>query len=317
MKIVAVEPLGIKEELLAHYRTQMEGLGAQFITYPDRNEEEAILAQRIGDADVVIISNIPLRKSTLKHCPNVKMISVAFTGVDHIDLPYCNERDITVSNCAGYSTIGVSELTICLMIDVLRKVTELHPRTLVGGTREGFLGRELSGKTVGIIGTGAIGCQTAHLLHAFGCKILAYSRSCKEALTSIGVEYTTLDNLLKLSDVVTLHLPLNKETTNIIGKDELVKMKQSAILVNCARGNIVNLAALKTAIEQQQIAGAAFDVFDIEPPLPAGHPLIGLPNVVLTPHIAYATQEAFAIRAELVMENIEAWVNRKPIRVVN
>ncbi len=315
MKIIAVEPLGVHQQTLEKAKQQLAQLACEYIQYPDRKEDPVTLIERLKDAEIAILSNIPLRKEVLEHCPNLKMISVAFTGVDHIDLDYCKERGIVVSNCAGYSTISVAELTIGMMIDLLRKITELHPITLQGGTRSGFLGRELHGKKVGVVGAGAIGANVMKLLLAFGCEVLAYSRTAKPEWEAQGVNFVTLSELLQQSDIVTLHVPLNKETQFLIGEKELAYMQTHALLINTARGNVVDIKALRTALLEKKIAGAAFDVFDIEPPLPSNHPIMGIDNLLVTPHVAYATTEAFEIRMQLVVNNIVAYLNQAPINV--
>ena len=176
MRISVVEPLGIGKEQFETLRAEFETKNCVFEYYMDRNENPDTIAQRIGDADIVVISNIRLSAETMAKCPNIKMLSVAFTGLDHIDLDYCRANNIEVFNASSYSTVAVSELAIGLMLDVYRKITEMDANTRQLGSRGMFLGRELHGKTVGVVGTGAIGIQTINLLKAFGCKVLAYSR---------------------------------------------------------------------------------------------------------------------------------------------
>lgn len=310
MKISCVEPLGISEEQFLELKKEFANNGHTFEFYTDRNEDPSALVERMHDADVVVVSNIKLSADTLSQCPNLKFLSVAFTGLDHIDLAYCKEHGIEVRNAAGYSTVAVSELAVGLMIDVLRHVTELHNNTLMGMTREGFLGRELHGKTVGVVGTGAIGTATIRLLVAFGCKVLAYSRTEREEVKALGARYVALDELLRESDIVTLHVPLNSETTHLIDVEQINLMKPTAILINTARGNVVNIPALAAALYQGRIAGAGIDVYEKEPPLEEEHPLCQVDNCVLVPHIGYATREAFDIRAGIVFDNVREFLNR-------
>ena len=311
MKISVVEPLGIGKEQFETLRAEFETKGCEFEYYMDRNENPDTIAQRIGSADIVVISNIRLSAETMNKCPNLKMLSVAFTGLDHIDLEYCQNHNIEVFNASGYSTIAVSELAIGLMLDVYRKITEMDTTTRQLDTRGTFLGRELHGKIVGIIGTGAIGTQTIKLLKVFGCKILAYSRSQRNEVKALDVEYVSLENLMTNADIVSLHIPATKETSKIINAKMLSLMKPSAIIINTARGTVIDNNALAQALIEGKIAGAGIDVYETEPPLPENHPLLSAPNTILLPHVAYATQEAFDIRADIVMNNIRKWLSKQ------
>ena len=311
MKITVVEPLGISKEQFETLRAEFETKNCVFEYYMDRNENPDTIAQRIGRADIVVISNIHLSAETMNKCPNLKMLSVAFTGLDHIDLEYCQNHNIEVFNASGYSTIAVSELAIGLMLDVYRKITEMDTTTRQLDTRGTFLGRELHGKIVGIIGTGAIGTQTIKVLKAFGCKILAYSRSQRNEVKALDVEYVSLENLMTNADIVSLHIPATKETSKIINAKMLSLMKPSAIIINTARGTVIDNNALAQALIEGKIAGAGIDVYETEPPLPENHPLLSAPNTILLPHVAYATQEAFDIRADIVMDNIRKWLSKQ------
>ncbi len=305
MNIVFVEPLGICECKFNTGVTALKAQGHQLTFYPDRQENEDILIERAKDADIVVISNIPLKKRFFEHCPKLKMLSVAFTGVDHIDLKECRKRRITVCNAAGYSTQAVAELTIGMIISLYRKIIGGDAITRISGDRQGFLGCELNGKTIGIIGLGAIGQRVAQLAHAFGCKVLAYNRHFKQIENVTQVDKQTL---LKHSDIISVHIPSNEETRNFINTDEFALMQSHAILINTARGPIVNQHALYEALKKEQIAGAALDVYNQEPPLPADLELFNAPNLLMLPHLGYATHEAFAIRFGIVVRNIEMWL---------
>lgn len=316
MKIVAVESIGISNDKAKEISNHYKQAGHEFILHSDRQEDENALIDRMKDADIAIVSNIKLSQKVLSACPRLKMLDIAFTGVDHVDLEYCRSHNITVCNASGYATEAVSELAIGLMLDVYRNITPLDGKTRQGGTRNNFLGRQLSGKTVGIIGTGAIGCRTALLLQQFGCTIYAWNRSQKKELTNAGIKYVTLDELLEVSDIISLHVPLTADTRHIINEEKLNKCKPGAILINTARGNVVDLNALVKALENNTIAAAAFDVFDIEPPLPKSHILFSAPNLWLTPHIGYATRESFDDRIDIVLQNIDAYLEGKVINNV-
>ena len=308
MNIVCVEPLGISRERFGQLEQEFAAQGHSFTYYMDRDETPEALADRMKEADIAVISNIKLSAATLQQCPSLKYLSVAFTGLDHIDLAYCREHDITVQNAAGYSTVAVSELAVGLMLDVLRHVTALDGTIRQGGGRGSFLGRELHGKTVGVVGTGAIGTATIRLLQAFGCRVLAYNRSEHDDVKALGVGYTDLDTLMRQSDIVTLHVPMTAETHHLISRERIAMMKETTILINTARGNVVDIEALAEALRQGRIAGAGIDVYEQEPPLPQQHPLLQAPNCVCVPHIAYASREAFDIRADIVFDHVHEYL---------
>lgn len=305
MKIVAVEPIGISAERAQEIRQNLADKGHEFVWYADRKEDVATLVERMKDAEVVMISNIPLREEVLSQCPKLQFLNVAFTGLDHIDLGYCETHNILVKNASGYATEAVAELAVGLMIDVLRKITFLDGSIRQGGVRGAFLGRELRGKTVGIVGTGAIGIRTIELLKAFGCRVLAWSRTHKPEVLNLGVAYVTLEGLMRDSDIISLHVPLNDETKHLINKEMLALCKPSAILINTARGNVVDMDALAECLRDGKIAGAGIDVYEKEPPLPSDHPLLSAPNCVCVPHVGYATREAFDDRIDIVLGNLE------------
>ena len=308
MNIICVESLGISqthfEELKHHYASK----GHAFTYYMDRREDEASLVERMHEADIAVISNIKLPATVLSQCPNLKYLSVAFTGLDHIDLAYCKEHGITVQNAAGYSTTAVSELAVGMMLDLLRGVTTMDGVIREGKGRGTFLGRELRGKTVGVVGTGAIGTATIRLLLAFGAKVVAYSRTRRPEVEALGVEYMPLCPLLQQSDIVTLHTPLTAETRGLIGKKEIESMKPTALLINTARGPVCNIQAVAEALNNGRIAGAAFDVFEQEPPLSLDHPMLKAKNCLLTPHVAFATKESFAARADIVFGHVDDYL---------
>lgn len=316
MKIVCVEPIGISQAQSEELKREYAAMGHEFVWYADRKEDAATLTERMRDAEVVIISNIKLPREVLAACPQLKMLSVAFTGVDHIDIDYCREHGICVCNASGYATVAVAELAIGLMLDVYRRLTVLDAATRQGGTRNNFLGRELCGKTVGIVGTGAIGCKTALLLKALGCRVQAWSRSERALMKENGIPYVDLDTLMRTSDIISLHVPLTPETHHLISAEKLALCKPTAVLINTARGNVVDMDALAVALNEGKMAGAGIDVFEKEPPLAVNHPLLQAPNCVVVPHVGYATREAFDIRIGIVNDNIKAWLNGAPINVI-
>lgn len=304
MKIIAVEPIGISEERAAAIAADLALRGDEFVCYRDRKEDAATLIDRMKDAEVVIVSNIPVRANVLEQCPCLKMLDVAFTGLDHIDLDYCQAHGITVKNASGYATEGVAELAIGLMLDLYRRITVLDADTRKGGTRNNFLGKEIRGKRVGIVGTGAIGIQTATLLQAFGCEVVAWSRTQKEDVQKMGIPYLSLEELMSTCDIISLHVPLTADTHHLISRELLSLCKPTAILINTARGNVVDIDALADLLKEGKIAGAGIDVFEKEPPLATDHPLFDAPNCIVVPHVGYATREAFDDRIDIILNNL-------------
>ena len=303
MKITAVEPIGISETKAQEIACQLAKHNLDFQCYRDRKEDAATLVERMKDADIVIVSNIKITADMLSQCPNLKMLDVAFTGLDHIDLEYCKAHNIKVVNASGYATQGVAELAIGLMIDVYRHITVLDADTRNGGTRE------LRGKRVGIVGTGAIGARTAQLLQCFGCEAVAWSRSQRQEVLAMGVTYLPLEELMRTSDIISLHVPLTAETHHLISRELLAMCKPTAVLINTARGNVVDMDALAEALKDGRLAGAGIDVFEKEPPLATDHPLLHAPNCVVVPHVGYATREAFDDRIDIVINNIYRELN--------
>ena len=244
----------------------------------------------------------------IEGCPNLKLISVAFTGIDHVDQDACKARGIILHNAAGYAVHAVSELAIGLMIAVLRRVVSGDAIVRAAGDNRQLVGNELFGKTLGIVGCGAIGLQVARLGDAFGCQVLGFERHVHR-IDNVVIQQVELDELLSRSDIVSLHLPLTAETRGFIGREQLARMKSSAILINTARGPIVDQSALLEALHQDRLAGAGIDVFDVEPPLPAKHPIFTAPNTVLLPHIGFETVEAMSAKADIALRHLENFLS--------
>jgi D-3-phosphoglycerate dehydrogenase len=316
MNIVLIEPLGIPDIEVEKLSQALKNEGHIFTTYKDRKEDSATLIERAKDADVVILTNLPFKGEVIKECSKLKMISVAFTGVDHVDMAECKARGIMVCNCAGYSTSAVAELAYGLIISLYRNLIKCDVATRAQKTKAGLIGNELSGKTLGVVGTGAIGEKVAKIGAAFDCNVIAYSRTKKPEVEALGVKYAELDKLLASSDIVTLHVPLNSETKNLINKEKLSMMKPSALLINTARGPVVDNQALTDALKEGKIAGAGIDVFDMEPPIPADYTLNSAPNTVFAPHVAFATEESLLKRAVIVFKNVEFWLAGTPQNII-
>lgn len=313
MKIVFLEPLGIPQGDLKAMAAEQIGGEAELVYYDTRVEDSPSLIKRSRGADCVVLSNFRYGKDVISQCPDLKMICVAFTGVDHVDLAYCRERGITVCNCAGYSTVAVADMVFGFAIDLARNILACDKTVRAEGTKAGLVGYELKGKKFGVIGAGAIGSRVCRLANAFGCKVYAYSRTPK---AWEDVEFVSMDELLETCDIVSLHVPLNADTKGLIGREQLARMKKSAFLINTARGPVVDSQALAEALAQGEIAGAAVDVFEMEPPVPQDHVLLKAPNLIATPHVAFASQQAFEKRAKIVCDNVRKWLDGEPQNVV-
>ena len=313
MKLTILEPLGVEKEKFLKMAKDVLGDRVEIKFYETRVEDTETLIERSKDADIVVLSNFKYKKEVIEKCPNLKMICVAFTGVDHVDMEYCRERGIMVCNCAGYSTVAVADLVFGLLISIYRNIIACDKVTREEGTKNGLVGFELEGKKFGVIGTGAIGMRVANIAKAFGCEVYAYSRTVKEGN---GINYVDLNTLLSTCDIVSLHVPLNDSTKGLINKDNIKLMKKNAVLINTARGPVVDSEALADALKSGKIAGAGVDVFEVEPPIPSSHILFGAPNLVVTPHVAFATKESMVKRAEIVFDNIDKYLEGKPQNVI-
>ena len=316
MKIVVMEPLGVALEKIEALAVPLKEAGHEFIYHTTKETNQEKLLARVADADVIMLANQPLSAEIINGCPNLKMLSVAFTGVDHIALEACRARNILVCNAAGYSTNAVAELTFGLAISVIRNIVPCDGRCRSAATKDGLVGFELFGKTFGVVGTGAIGSRVAKIAQAFGCRVLAYSRTPKQELIDLGVEFVALDELLEQADFVSLHVPLTAATKGLINAEAISKMKPTAVLLNTARGPVVDSAALSDALNEGRLAGAGIDVFEIEPPIAKEHPLCHAKNTVLTPHVAFASKEALEARADIVFANLWKYFTGEPQNVV-
>ena len=313
MKLSILEPLGVEKEKFLDMAEKVLGDRVEITYYDNRVEDSETLIERSKDAEIVVLSNFQYRKDVIEKCPNLKMICVAFTGVDHVDIDYCKDRGITVCNCAGYSTVAVADLVFGLLINIYRNIVECNIVTRKGGTKNGLVGFELEGKKFGVIGTGAIGMRVANIAKAFGCEVYAYSRTVKEGKE---IKYVDLNTLLSTCDVISLHVPLNENTKGLINEENIKLMKKNAVLIKTARGPVVDSKALSDALKNNIIAGAGIDVFEIEPPIPVDHVLFNAPNLIVTPHVAFATKESMVKRAEIVFDNIDKYINGSSQNVI-
>ena len=313
-KIVIMESLGISAEELAARKAPFEAQGHVFVDYP-KTTDPAKLIEEAKDADAMILANMPMPADVLRKCDKLKFIDVAFTGVDHVGLDAAKEKNIAVSNASGYSNEAVSELVIGTTLSLARNLRSVEDRCREGKDKTGLVGWEIKGKTVGIIGLGKIGTRTAELFHAFGATVLAQCRTHHDGIAEY-IEQVTQEELLRRSDIVVLHCPLNDSTRGMINAEKLAMMKPTALLVNVARGPVVVEKDLAAALENGVIAGAAIDVFDKEPPLDTSSPILHAPNCLVTPHVAFATQQSMSLRAEIVFDNLAKWMEGHQINTI-
>ena len=314
MKISLIDPLLVDDKIIEKNKKKLEDLGHEFQYFKDSAKDDDEIIERLNDSDVAIITNNKFSKKVIDNT-NLKLIDVAFTGYNHVDMDACKENDIIVENASGYSDDSVAELVIGLTISLMRKFDK-NNKNIFEDESFNLLGQIIKGKTVGIIGTGKIGTRVIELFKAFGANILAFNRSEKDEVKNLGAKYVGLEELLKNSDIVSIHLPQNDETIGFIGKDELDLMKDKAVLINCARGPIVDNKYLAKLLNEDKLR-AGIDVFDMEPPIDKNYPLRNAKNTVLTNHIGFFTQEAMNIRCEIVFDNLYKFFDGEIVNRVN
>jgi glycerate dehydrogenase len=283
--------------------------------YPATTTEQVV--SRLQDATIAITNKVLLRREALEQLPKLKMVAISATGTDNVDIEYCREHGIVVSNIRNYSVHTVPEHVFMLMLALRRNLLAFHSDVRNGEWQKSAQFclfthpvRDLHATTLGIIGHGAIGKAVEQIALAFGMKVLFAEH---KGAAEIRPGYTGFEAVLRESDVITLHLPLNAQTRHLIGTAEFARMKPRALLINTARGGLVDETALLEALRSGRIAGAGFDVLGKEPPA-AGHPLLDLdmPNFILTPHIAWSGRAAMQALADQLIDNIEAFVAGTP-----
>jgi glycerate dehydrogenase len=281
----------------------------------------AEIVPRLQGATVAIINKVPMRAETLARLPDLKLIAIAATGYDVVDLDYCRQHGITVSNIRNYAVHTVPEHAFMLILALRRSLLAYRADVEAGAWQASdqfcFVTHpigDLFGSTLGVVGEGAIGQATAAIGRAFGMKVLFADHAPPRMP---GVEFTPFEQVLAESDVLSLHCPLTPETRNLIGIDQMRRMKRTALLINTSRGGLVDEVGLVRALDERLIAGAGFDVLTVEPPR-NGHPLLDVrrPNFILTPHIAWASDGAVQFLADQLIDNIEAWDAGAPRNVV-
>ncbi len=290
--------------------------------YP--NTVAANTSERVKDADIILANKAPLNESTLKDAPNVKLICLLATGFDNADLAYCKSRSIKVTNVVNYCTSTVAQHTLLLALALSEKIAFYDDYVKSGAysAQDRFSNfdrtfYDLEGKTWGIIGMGTIGRRVAGLAQAFGCRVIFYSASGKSTCTDY--ERVEFDTLLQESDILSLHCPLSDRTRGLINQDALSKMKKTAVLVNVARGPVVDTRALCDALVTDRIAGAGLDVLEQEP-MAKDNPLAQIKDstkLIITPHMAWASLESRTRLVDEVVKNIEAFLAGENRNVVN
>ena len=276
------------------------------------------VVERIADADIVIVNKVRLGAQEIAAAPRLRMIALAATGSDNIDLAACRERNIVVSNIRGYAVRTVPEHVFALIFALRRSIVAYHQSVQAGRWQQAaqfcyfdYPIRDLAGSTLGVIGAGTLGQAVAQIGRALGMKVLFAAHKGRE---DMGALYTPFETVLAQSDVISLHCPLNEHTHHLLGAREFSAMKRKPLLINTARGALIDDHALADALRNGQIGGAGLDVTVPEPP-PANHPLMGLldlPNFILTPHVAWASQEAIQALADQLIDNIDAFAAGSP-----
>lgn len=318
MKIVVLERNSVGTDV------SMDAIGklGEMTVYP--NTTAADVEEKVKDAEIIVANKVPLNENTLKDAANVKLICEFATGYDNVDLEYCKSRGIKVANIVNYSTDAVAQHTFALCFYVLEKLRHYDEYVKSGAyaAQDRFSNfdrpfTELAGKTWGIVGMGNIGRKVARIAEAFGCKIIFYSASGSSTCTEY--EKVDFETLLKESDFLSLHCPLSDKTRNLINLDALKKMKKSAILINVARGPVVNDEDLYTALTEGYIAGAGLDVTSTEP-MKDSNPLSRIMDsnkLIITPHLAWASDEARNRCVSETCKNIEAFLKGEDRNIVN
>ncbi len=300
----------------------LEALGE--VTVYDRTSyvDAPIIAERIGDADIVVLNKTPISKATIDACPNMKMIAVLATGYNVVDYDYAKEKGIPVCNVPTYGTASVGQYAIALLLEVCHHIGH-HSKTVFEGKWANHIDWcywdypliELDGKTAGIIGFGRIGQTTGRIAKALGMNVIAYDLYPNESGKAIA-EYVDLETVLAKSDVLFLHCNLTPENTGLINKENIAKMKDGAILINNSRGQLIDEQDVTDALNSGKLAAAGLDVVYSEP-IKADNPLLGAKNCIITPHMSWGAKEARQRIMNITVDNVKAYLDGAPVNVVN
>lgn len=300
----------------------LEALGE--VTVYDRTayQESPLIAERIGDAEIVVMNKTPISRETMDKCPNIKLIAVLATGYNVVDYAYAKEKGIPVVNVPTYGTMSVSQYSIALLLEICHHIGH-HSASVYAGNWASNVDWcywdypliELDGKTIGIIGFGRIGQAEGRIAKALGMKVLAYDVYPNDFGREIG-EYVDLDTLLAQADVITLHCNLTPENTGLINKDTIAKMKDGAIIINNARGQLIVEQDVADALNSGKLGGAGLDVVYTEP-IREDNPLLKAKNCIITPHISWAPKESRQRIMDCTVSNVKAFLDGNPVNVVN
>ena len=283
----------------------------------------ADIITNIANADIVLTNKTPLTKEVVESVSNLKYIGVLATGYNVVDVHAAKKQNIVVTNIPSYSTQSVAQFTMALLLEMCHHVgnhnSDVHKGKWTKSPDFSFWNSpliELNGKTLGIIGFGSIGQATAKLAQAFGLKVITYSRTVKPELESETCKFVALDQLLKDSDIISLHCPLTKDTQGIINKTNIEKMKDGVMIINTSRGPLIIEEDLKDALNNNKVFEAAIDVVS-EEPIKAFNPLLSAKNCIITPHIAWAPIEARKRLMDTAVKNLEAFLKHAPVNRIN
>ncbi|HET7767402.1 MAG TPA: 2-hydroxyacid dehydrogenase [Chloroflexota bacterium] len=306
LTVLYAEPLPVDLRLVVE--TEIDALGGGHRLRVAGSKDRAELLQRVAEADVVVVATTRIDAEALAAAPRLRHVQHQGVGYDNIDVAACAARGVTVALTPEGTTTGVAEHTFLLLLALYKRLREAEGQLRAGKWPVWELrstSYEIAGKTIGLVGFGRIGRAVAKRARAFEARVLYYDPFRADAATEreLGVAYRALDDLLREADVVSLHLPLSAETRHVVGERELALMKRSAVLLNTARGPLVDECALIAALQSKQIAGAGLDVFEREPADPA-NPLLQLESVVVTPHISAGTIDAFRTKMRAVAANV-------------
>ena len=311
MKIVVVDHVYLEEKHVKRLRSL--GDLTVFEDPPDTSEE---LIERVRDADIVIVGWSNMNRSVIESAERLRMISIWATTCHYADIEAARERGIVVTHVPGYATEAVAEYTFALLLAAVRRLTlaDKHVREGKFDWRP-FTGSELVGKTLGVVGTGAIGCRVSEIGRAFGMRVLGFDKypNLKRA-EEVGLKYASLETLLRESDAVTLHVTLTSETEKLLRKKQIATMKDGAVIVNTSQGRVIDQEALVEALKSGKLSYAGLDVFEDEPP-DKNNPLFKLGNTVVSPHIAFNTVEAEARCTDICIDNVAKFLEGKPQNV--
>lgn len=302
--------------------SELEKLGS--VTAYDRTAyaESPLIAERIGDAEIVVMNKTPISRETIDKCPNIKLIAVLATGYNVVDYNYAREKGIPVVNVPTYGTASVSQFSIALLLEICHHIGH-HSESVHAGNWANnadwcywdYPLIELEGKTIGIIGFGRIGQAEGRIAKALGMNVLAYDLFPNDSGREIA-EYVGLDELYACADVITLHCNLTPENTGMINKESIAKMKDGVILINNARGQLIDEQDVADALNCDKIAAAGLDVVYTEP-IRADNPLLKAKNCIITPHISWAARESRQRLMDIAVENLRAFLAGRPVNVVN